>query len=31
MTAWANLAGRNPNPSTAYREAIRAVEAVANP
>jgi hypothetical protein len=31
MTAWSNLVGRKPNPSTAYREAVRAVEAVAKP
>ncbi len=29
--AWSRLAGRNPDPSGAYREAIRAVEAVAKP
>lgn len=29
--AWSALMGRNPNPSTAYREAIRAVEAAARP
>ncbi len=31
MQAWSKLMGRNPDPSTAYREAIRAVEAVAGP
>ncbi len=31
MTAWSKLMGRNPDPSTAYREAIRAVEVVAAP
>jgi hypothetical protein len=31
MTAWSKLMGRNPDPSTAYREAIRAVEVVAPP
>lgn len=30
-TAWAKLVGRNPDPSAAYREAIRAVEAAAKP
>ncbi|MGN6201767.1 MAG: hypothetical protein ACTHNY_05125 [Solirubrobacterales bacterium] len=30
-TAWEKLVGRNPDPSTAYKEAIRAVEAVAKP
>jgi hypothetical protein len=30
-TAWSKLAGRNPDPSGAYREAVRAVEAVAKP
>jgi len=30
-TAWSNLAGRNPDPSTAYRESVRAVEAAAKP
>jgi SAM-dependent methyltransferase len=29
--AWSKLAGRDPDPSTAYREAIRAVECVAKP
>lgn len=29
--AWQKLVGRNPDPSGAYREAIRAVEAVAKP
>ena len=29
--AWAKLMGRNPDPSGAYREAVRAVEAVAKP
>lgn len=29
--AWSKLMGRNPDPSGAYREAIRAVEAVAKP
>jgi hypothetical protein len=31
MTAWIKLMGRNPDPSSAYREAIRAVEVVAAP
>ena len=31
MAAWSKLMGRNPDPSSAYREAIRAVEAVAAP
>jgi hypothetical protein len=31
MQAWSKLMGRNPDPSTAYREAIRAVEVVAAP
>ena len=31
MQAWSKLMGRNPEPSTAYREAIRAVEVVAAP
>jgi hypothetical protein len=31
MSAWNALSGRNPNPSTAYREAVRAIEAVAKP
>jgi hypothetical protein len=31
VVAWGKLAGRNPDPSTAYREAVRAVEAVAKP
>lgn len=30
-TAWSRLMGRDPDPSTAYREAIRAVEVVAKP
>lgn len=30
-SAWAALMGRNPEPSTAYREAIKAVEVVAKP
>lgn len=30
-TAWSKLTGRNPDPSGAYREAVRAVEAVAKP
>jgi hypothetical protein len=29
--AWSKLMGRNPDPSGAYREAVRAVEAVAKP
>jgi hypothetical protein len=29
--AWSKLVGRSPDPSTAYREAIRAVESVAKP
>ena len=29
--AWSRLMGRNPDPSGAYREAVRAVEAVAKP
>jgi hypothetical protein len=29
--AWSKLVGRNPDPSGAYREAVRAVEAVAKP
>lgn len=29
--AWSKLTGRNPDPSGAYREAVRAVEAVAKP
>jgi hypothetical protein len=29
--AWGELMGRDPNPSTAYREAVRAVEAAAKP
>jgi hypothetical protein len=31
MNAWDKLAGRHPDPSAAYREAIRAVEAAAKP
>jgi hypothetical protein len=31
VAAWSALMGRNPNPSTAYGEAIRAVEAAAKP
>lgn len=31
VDAWSKLVGRNPDPSGAYREAIRAVEAVAKP
>jgi hypothetical protein len=31
QTAWHSLMGRDPNPSTAYREAIRAIEAVGKP
>jgi hypothetical protein len=31
LIAWSRLAGRNPDPSAAYREAVRAVEAVAKP
>ncbi len=31
VVAWSKLMGRNPDPSTAYREAIRAVEVVAAP
>ncbi|HEV2945084.1 MAG TPA: hypothetical protein VGX26_08230 [Solirubrobacteraceae bacterium] len=31
MSAWSKLMGRNPDPSGAYREAIRAVEVVAAP
>lgn len=31
MQAWSKLMGRDPDPSTAYREAIRAVEVVAPP
>ena len=30
-TAWSKLTGRDPDPSGAYREAVRAVEAVAKP
>ena len=30
-TAWHHLYGRNPNPSAAYRDAVRAVEAAARP
>jgi hypothetical protein len=30
-TAWSKLTGRNPDPSGAYREAVRAVEVVAKP
>lgn len=30
-TAWNRLEGRNPDPSGAYREAIRAIECVAKP
>jgi hypothetical protein len=30
-TAWNRLVGRSPDPSSAYREAVRAVEAVARP
>lgn len=30
-TAWSKLMGRNPDPSGAYRDAVRAVEAVAKP
>lgn len=30
-SAWSKLTGRNPDPSGAYREAVRAVEAVAKP
>lgn len=30
-TAWSKLTGRGPDPSSAYREAVRAVEAVAKP
>ncbi|MCB0873702.1 MAG: hypothetical protein KDC36_10025 [Thermoleophilia bacterium] len=29
--SWSELVGRHPNPSTAYREAVRAVEAAAKP
>lgn len=29
--AWSRLMGRNPDPSSAYREAVKAVEAVAKP
>jgi hypothetical protein len=31
VTAWTKLVGRSPDPSSAYREAIRAVEVVAAP
>lgn len=31
LAAWGKLMGRNPDPSSAYREAIRAVEVVAAP
>jgi hypothetical protein len=31
VSAWSKLTGRNPDPSGAYREAVRAVEAVAKP
>ncbi|HXW59445.1 MAG TPA: hypothetical protein VEJ23_08205 [Solirubrobacteraceae bacterium] len=31
MTAWSKLMGRNPDPSAAYREGIRAVEVAAAP
>jgi hypothetical protein len=31
VDAWSKLMGRNPDPSGAYREAVRAVEAVAKP
>lgn len=31
MSAWTQLTGRQPNPSAAYQEAIKAVEAVAGP
>jgi hypothetical protein len=31
VSAWNRVAGRDPEPSTAYREAIRAVESVAKP
>ena len=30
-SAWHHVYGRNPNPSTAYRDAVRAVEAAARP
>lgn len=30
-TAWSKLTGRSPDPSSAYREAVRAVEVVAKP
>jgi hypothetical protein len=30
-TAWSDIYGRNPDPSSGYREAVRAVEAVAAP
>ncbi len=31
QSAWHNLMGRDPHPSTAYRESIRAIEAVGKP
>lgn len=31
ITAWNRLSGRNPDPSSGYREAVRAVEAAAKP
>lgn len=31
VTAWNRLSGRAPDPSTAYREAVRAIEAAAKP